>query len=176
MKLLLGALPFPFGHWPVLEATSSNISMADRTGEFPGPAERLETKQKIEKFVKESLDAHEEVLATTANSGNGLERPESACLGVCQQEARETSPNASSSTTPAEEGNAFPHLFRQWSKNPQQPLSLLCLLQNYQKARWLHQDHWLQNSPILHRLKILNWTYQKGFSLMYVAPEEWKTG
>nr|XP_020661803.1 dynein assembly factor 1, axonemal [Pogona vitticeps]XP_020661804.1 dynein assembly factor 1, axonemal [Pogona vitticeps] len=88
---------------PPEEATSSNISTADSTGEFPGPAERLETKQKIEKFVKESLDAHEEVLATTANSGNGPERPESACLGVCQQEARETSPNASSSTTPAEE-------------------------------------------------------------------------
>ncbi|KAJ7312037.1 hypothetical protein JRQ81_006369 [Phrynocephalus forsythii] len=85
------------------EDTSSNSSEAGSAVEPPGPAERLESKHKIEKFVKESMDAHEEVLAAAANSGNPLGRPEGTGLANGQQEARAPCAKVSPSVTPAEE-------------------------------------------------------------------------
>lgn len=69
------------------EEASSSTSEAGSAGELPAPPERLETEQKIEKFVKESMEAHEEILATTGNPGDQSDRAEEACLGDVQQEA-----------------------------------------------------------------------------------------
>ncbi|XP_061449671.1 dynein axonemal assembly factor 1 isoform X2 [Rhineura floridana] len=72
-----------------IPSSSNNIVTSD-TVKASSTLEELETKQKIEKFVKESMDAHEEVLVAKASSGDQPERPESGHMGYHEQRTQES--------------------------------------------------------------------------------------
>ncbi|XP_063168995.1 dynein axonemal assembly factor 1 isoform X2 [Candoia aspera] len=79
--------------------SSSKETVAENGVEALAVLESLETKQKIEKFVKESMDAHEEAIAAATILGDPLGRSEN---NPHQQEAQEPAFNGASGFTPTE--------------------------------------------------------------------------
>ncbi|XP_062997538.1 dynein axonemal assembly factor 1 [Elgaria multicarinata webbii] len=82
---------------------SSNTIMTDNTVEASSTLEELETKQKIEEFVTETMNAHEEVLAATASSGDQLDSPESCPPDNGQKGTQEPGTDMGPNLTAAEE-------------------------------------------------------------------------
>ncbi|XP_033013136.1 dynein assembly factor 1, axonemal isoform X2 [Lacerta agilis] len=71
--------------------SSSSSTETDTTGKDSSTLEALETKKKIDKFVKDSMDAHKEAVAEAAILGDQLGRPESGHRSKHEQEVQESS-------------------------------------------------------------------------------------
>uniref|UniRef100_A0A670IMX5 Dynein axonemal assembly factor 1 n=1 Tax=Podarcis muralis TaxID=64176 RepID=A0A670IMX5_PODMU len=71
--------------------SSSSSTETDSTGKDSCTLEVLETKEKIDKFVKDSMDAHKEAVAEGAILGDQSGRPESGHRGHHEQEVQESS-------------------------------------------------------------------------------------
>ncbi|KAL7978721.1 hypothetical protein Chor_013210 [Crotalus horridus] len=81
--------------------SSSNGAVAENGVETSEVSEPLETMQKIEKFVKETLGAHKDAIAAKEILGDQLRRSEK---DPHQQEAQEPELNAAPGLTPVEKG------------------------------------------------------------------------
>lgn len=105
LSLLAGQGLFFICYWFVLESlpSSSNGALAENGVETSGVSEPLETKQKIEKFVKATLGAQEDAIAAKEILGDELRRSEKDAY---QPEAQEPDSNAAPGFTPVEKGKA----------------------------------------------------------------------
>nr|XP_056718327.1 dynein axonemal assembly factor 1 [Euleptes europaea] len=83
--------------------SSSSGTVTENTIEASATSEELETKEKIEKFVNESMKAHEEVLDTFANLKDQMDNSENINPYNTQQVIHKPSMNSCSNTGPVEE-------------------------------------------------------------------------
>ncbi|XP_044290067.1 dynein axonemal assembly factor 1 [Varanus komodoensis] len=86
--------------------SSDSNNTGDNRVETPCTSEELETKQKIEKFVEETMNAHEEAQRAAEISGDPLGRPDGGHPGGHQQGAQEPSFSMGSHRRSTEEGIA----------------------------------------------------------------------
>ncbi|KAM3829167.1 dynein axonemal assembly factor 1 [Vipera latastei] len=84
--------------------SSSNGALAENGVETSGVSEPLETKQKIEKFVKATLGAQEDAIAAKEILGDELRRSEK---DPYQPEAQELDSNAAPGFTPVEKESVY---------------------------------------------------------------------
>lgn len=97
--------------------------MAENPIEAPATSEELETKEKIEKFVEESMKAHEEILATAGNLKSQMDDSKNIKPYNTQQVLQEA--NSYSNNGPVEEGNDILQTKLKSSKENEQTVLIL---------------------------------------------------